>query len=75
MFLSLPEPPCAFVIDRELPFFEPTLPNAVAANVLVLSLLLERGEFGPLNVVPDGLLEDGEPVSYTHLTLPTKRIV
>ena len=39
-------------------------------------LLLEAGLLGAASAVHSGLLLQGHaPVSYTHLTLPTKRIV
>lgn len=44
------------VIDRVTPFLPPPLPNAVTGSLLLLSLLLERGDVGPLVVVLVGLL-------------------
>ena len=68
----------SFADEMAMRFFRRLLPTALA----VLSFALPGSALGQAPLSPDKAFAltvtreaDGDPVSYTHLTLPTKRIV
>lgn len=60
LFFPPSPPPCALVIDRPSAFLPPPPPNAVRGSLGLLSLLLERGDTGPLVAEVVGLSCVGE---------------